>query len=345
MVECYLHYHPRDPPSNRKSQSSQISSSQQQSLCTNANKIEICSHQLLNPPPIVNPLLRTKNDNNIPEPGSLEAATSFWNHGILCFDMDVVTLQDGTLLASHPSRLAKSTNGAKAEDYTLQEIRDKGATEEAFPLLSTLLDHFATLMKKNGEIKSFSSSPLKSNTGIPQLQGPLVNIDLKGPSLTREHVGDIVNQVHHLGMEKNVIICATELLNGEKGPGIDLLQMLGNDGPMMEKNKKNIPLGLVLRDRVEVDNDTERIKLLIKDKYPNSIQALVPSFKFNHDWFQDVVESAGISLPITAWTVDKKSELRHAIGAGVSAVVSNTPVQLQRILNDMKKECHIALKT
>eukprot|EP00521_Asterionellopsis_glacialis_P007008 CAMPEP_0195281604 /NCGR_PEP_ID=MMETSP0707-20130614/847_1 /TAXON_ID=33640 /ORGANISM="Asterionellopsis glacialis, Strain CCMP134" /LENGTH=408 /DNA_ID=CAMNT_0040340509 /DNA_START=131 /DNA_END=1357 /DNA_ORIENTATION=- len=316
-------------------------------FCSNANKIEICSHQLLNPPELfVHRLGEKKNPNGyVPAPGSLAAATAFWNFGVRCFDMDVVTLQDGTLLASHPSRLAKSTNGAKAEDFTLQQIRKAGADEESFPLLSDLLGHFSSLITKVQESQAFSfdssASSSKSNT-VPQLHGPLINIDLKGPSLTLEHVNGIANQIYKLRMEQHIVICVTALLEGEKGPGIDLLQVLSNtSADDLNMPNKVVPLGLVLRDRAELDNDTERINLLVKKTYPKSIQALVASFKFDSDWFQRLGdEKSGLGLPIIAWTVDAKSELTHAIDVGVSAVVSNTPVQLQTTLDGMRKQCH-----
>jgi len=100
-----------------------------------SNRPLVCSHQLLNPPP--RPVKRKqeedKNENDyvdsdgmgnstgiVPD-GSLEAMTLFWEDAnITCYDIDVVVLKDGSLLASHPNRLRaaliKSTSTSTTPD-------------------------------------------------------------------------------------------------------------------------------------------------------------------------------------------------------------------------------------
>ena len=230
--------------------------------CSNLKRIKICSHQILNAPGSVSD-------------GSLQAMTSLWNEGIHCFDVDAVTLKSGELLATHPSRFAariqeydtKQSN-IKPQDFTLEDARKAGVSEDAFPLLDTLFHHYAALVKQQGS--SFFSEQ-KQNS----LQGPLLNIDLKGPHLTESHLQSIQKSVKNLGIQNNVAIVATSLEDGQLGPGVDILQYFGQSN--------DIPLGLVLRDRETQDWDMDHIQSIVKQN--QAIQLFVPSFKFKISWF------------------------------------------------------------
>jgi hypothetical protein len=300
------------------------------SMCRNADKMEICSHQILHaPPPLMGFFSSPSSSRSPPPDGSLKAMKSLWDvGGIRCFDVDVVTLQDGTLLASHPSRFASAVGHTKTPaEYTLAQAREEGADEVGFPILKNVLEMFASLVKTNGEGSFFHDNGGLSGMGIPQLFGPLLNLDLKGPNLSTQHLRGIEDVVESLGIAENVAICATALGKDEVGPGIDILRVLGG---VDEK----LPLGLVLRDRVETDKDFERVQALVQS-HP-AIKSLVPSNKFDTSYFDNV---ATLGMAVTAWTVDDESELVHAIKGGLSAVVSNYPMELSEKLREFRRRC------
>jgi hypothetical protein len=64
-------------------------------------------------------------------------------------------LADGTLVASHPGRLAEAVGGADASKLTLDAARDAGADDVAFPVVEDLMRHFASL--SSGGSSSVSS--------------------------------------------------------------------------------------------------------------------------------------------------------------------------------------------
>lgn len=66
-----------------------------------------------------------------PPDGSLAAMDAFWSEGVTCFDVDVVVLGDGALVASHPARLAGATGGADPAALTLHAVRDLGGAESS----------------------------------------------------------------------------------------------------------------------------------------------------------------------------------------------------------------------
>lgn len=281
--------------------------------CSYLERMTICSHQLLNAP-------RSAVD------GSLEAMTLLWEAGIRCFDVDAVTLKSGELLASHPSRFAKGTqqSNKEAEEFTLEEARQTGANETAFPLLDELLMHYSKLIATN--------SPRFSQEGDPKRRlGPLLNIDLKGPNLTKSHLQSIQETITKLKIQSNVAIVATSLNDGEVGPGVDILDYLGHG---------DVPLGLVLRDREKQDWDINRIHTIVNQN--PGIRLFVPSYKFKTSWFKKVQQDYS-TLPIVGWTVDDKEALIHAVQGGLAAVVSNYPMTLARSLGDLLKqeECNM----
>ena len=280
--------------------------------CSDLERMTICSHQLLNAP----------RSGNIPAvDGSLEAMTLLWEAGIRCFDVDAVTLKSGELLASHPSRFAKGTqqSNKKAEEFTLEEARQTGANKTAFPLLDTLLMHYSKLIATN--------SPRFSQEGDPKRRlGPLLNIDLKGPNLTKSHLQSIQETITKLKIQSNVAIVATSLNDGEVGPGVDILDYLGHG---------DVPLGLVLRDREKQDWDINRIHTIVNQN--PGIRLFVPSYKFKTSWFKKVQQDYS-TLPIVGWTVDDKEALIHAVQGGLAAVVSNYPMTLARSLGDLLKQ-------
>jgi glycerophosphoryl diester phosphodiesterase len=280
--------------------------------CSNLQNFEICSHQLLNPPP----------GGGVD--GSLKAMTSFWKNGIRCFDVDAVTLKDGTLLASHPSRfaarIASDSKSVKPEDYTLNDAREAGADTDAFPLLDSLLRHYASLVNDNAK-----SPLLAKKSKFNGLPGPLLNLDLKGPNLTAKHLQDIQKTVNEVGIRDNVAICVTALKAGEVGPGVDMLQELGR---MPSQGK----LGLVLRDRETIDWDIRRIQSIVQEN--KAVQLYVASYKFEPEYFAKLRD-----MPVVVWTVDEEKALLHALKSGVvAAAVSNRPLEVLPILDKLLKE-------
>jgi len=299
-------------------------------FCANANAIQICSHQIINAPPTGR--IGPQATSEPPPDGSSYALEALFQAGITCFDIDVMTLKDGTLLAAHPTRFtARVGNKKKVEDYTLAEARKAGADEVGFPILKDTLGNFATLRRKSkGE--PFYSKDTKggaSSGGIPALQGPLLNIDLKGPNLTKQHLKEIEDLLKKRHITDNVALCATALDDGEEGPGIDMLEAFGN------AEQHSTVFGLVLRDLVEKDRDVDRIKGIL-DKY-TGIKTFVPSYKFSSDFFSDLSKQ---KLPVTAWTVDDEAGLIDAVQKGLSAVISNHPIQLRKkLFRIQRQEC------
>lgn len=283
------------------------------SICSTLQQFEICSHQLLNPP----------SSGGVD--GSLEAMTSFWENGIRCFDVDAVTLKDGTLLAAHPSRFASKiesgSQSVKPEDYTLQEARQAGADTDAFPVLDSLLRHYASLVQDS------ANNPLVTKASKRNgLSGPLLNLDLKGPNLTAEHLQEIQKTVNDVRILDNVAICVTALKEGEIGPGVDMLKELGH---MPSQGR----LGLVLRDRETIDWDIPRLQSIVSEN--QAVQLYVASHKFEPEYFFKLRD-----MPVVVWTVDDKSALQHALQSGVAAAVSNHPMQLLPILHQHLRDAN-----
>eukprot|EP00980_Cylindrotheca_fusiformis_P001403 scaffold345_cov134-Cylindrotheca_fusiformis.AAC.14 len=276
--------------------------------CSKLQQFEICSHQLLNPP----------SGGGVD--GSLKAMTSLWKSGIRCFDVDTVTLKDGTQLASHPSRFSArigDSKSAKPEDYTLQEAREAGADAEAFPVLETLLRHYSSLVKEN-------TTTTSDNFKRKRLPGPLLNLDLKGPKLTAGHLQVIQETVNGFDIRDNVAICVTALKNGDVGPGVDMLKELG-------RTPSEGILGLVLRDQETSDWDVSRIRSIVEDN--KAVRLYVASYKFEPPYFAKLKD-----MPVVVWTVDDKDSLLHSVQSGVAAAVSNHPMQLLLTLNQILDE-------
>lgn len=282
------------------------------SLCD----IRVCSHQLLNAP---------KTDGLLPKDGSIQAMDALWQAGIHCFDIDSVTLKDGTLLAAHPKRFAaavetNSIHDATApEEFTLKEARNAGVDEIGFPLLKDALIHFGSLVKRAQR----NQSELSLSEGRP-----LLNLDLKGPNLTMQHIINLEQIAKENDILQYVVICATALGSNDVGPGIDLLQLLG------VKRNNSLKIGLVLRDRVDEDNDLERVFRLI-NQY-SAVELIVPSNNFYVQYFHSLKSA---QKPISSWTVDDEGGLMHAVESGLDAIISNHPIQLNSKLGSMKGSC------
>lgn len=282
------------------------------SLCD----IRVCSHQLLNAP---------KTNGLLPKDGSIQAMDALWQAGIHCFDIDIVTLKDGTLLTAHPKRFAaavetNSIHDATApEEFTLKEARNAGVDEIGFPLLKDALIHFGSLVTRAQD----NQSELSLSEGRP-----LLNLDLKGPNLTIDHIINLEKMAKQNDILQYVVICATALGSNDIGPGIDLLSLLG------EKRNNSLKIGLVLRDRVEEDNDLERVHRLI-DQYP-AVELIAPSNNFNVQYFHSLKSA---QKPISSWTVDDEGGLLHAVESGLDAIISNHPIQLNSKLGSMKRTC------
>lgn len=298
-----------------------------QSSCPNAEKIQICSHQILNVPAMG--LLGFKS----PPDGSVRAMELLWDAGIHCFDIDAITLRDGSLLASHPSRFAAAVGHTKVETFTLDQSRRDGADDAGFPLLHDILKAFSALVKRDGAEGSFYRASRSSDESqdFPRLDGPWLNIDLKGPHLTTEHLRNLTEYVEgELGIGEHVSLCVTALEDNEKGPGVDILRAIGGG----DEQETRVPLGLTLRDLVENDGDANRVRSLVT-KYP-AIKVLVPSNKFDTSYFNSI---AAFGMPVVSWTVDEESGLIKAIKEGLSGIISNDPIDLSEKLRILRQQC------
>ncbi len=355
----------------------------------------VCSHQILNPPPLKPSSSNDSQEQQTsPLDGSLDGMTALFQNGVHCFDIDVVTLSDGTLLASHPSRLKQAIQEGKGNnattdqeivitDYTLQSLSQSldlqkynnpkntirgstlstiGSTSSPFPSFDEqLLPHFAELVR--GIPGAFSKH--EASSAFPwALRGPLLNIDLKqGPHLTTEKVLELAQRIHDLQLEDYVAVCVMD--NGAGGAqhqdhddDVDLLQILHEHNTIRKEHqtttKSIIPLTLVLRDLVPQDANVDNIRYLVETVYPQSIKALVPSFKFPLEWFQNIRKSKDETtktnsmtnelwrLPMTVWTIDTKADYDAVTSLTAttadnkkndkipmaSAVVANSPMEL-----------------
>ena len=138
------------------------------------------------------------------------------------------------------------------------------------------------------------------------------------------------------GILENVVLCATALEENEVGPGFDLLREFG-------ERKESLLIGLTLRDLVAQDTDIGRVQSLL-ERYP-AIQLLVPSNKFSSEYFDEMKK---FQKPKTSWTVDTEDGLLHAMKGDLSAIISNHPIEMNEVLQSMKKrggQCEQRLKS
>ncbi|KAG7340663.1 hypothetical protein IV203_024206 [Nitzschia inconspicua] len=297
---------------------------------------QVCSHQLLNAP---------TRHGDAPIDGSLPAMKAFWDIGVTCFDVDVITLQDGTLLATHPRRLASMLSRklpvvveeSQVHQWNISMIRDtlgEEVVDVTFPLLDVqLLPQYAQLIEGSPAFFEPTDPQPHDNRYPTKLTAPLLNLDLKqGPYLTEERLMHIVHSIANLQLESNVAICVTELTEHEKLSALDMLDILHRHnlqvitGVSDSIKQKPIPLGLVLRDRAEEDQNVERIRQIVQNHKPHSIQLLVPSFRFESSWYQEIAATPVLSrLPMTVWTVDEPDEYSYALKMNVTAIIANRP--------------------
>ncbi|KAL3944937.1 MAG: hypothetical protein SGBAC_000971 [Bacillariaceae sp.] len=245
--------------------------------------------------------------------------TAFWNHGIRCFDIDVVNTKDGQLIAAHPAILGPKIkpNDSKTPfdpaAFTLEEMRRMGADEEGHPLLNTVLKHYSTLINTDATTRK----PYFTENS-EYIQGSLFHLDLKGPNLTSKDVNDVTAKLLELEIQKNVAVCAGALKDGEVGPGYDMLKHLG-------QNPSTGTMSLVLRDREENDRNVDMVHDIVQKN--KAIRSYASSYKFDKEFFLKIR-----GLPIITWTIDDEKTLIYSIESGAAGVVSNHPMQLQKTL-------------
>ncbi|CAJ1954314.1 unnamed protein product [Cylindrotheca closterium] len=277
--------------------------------CSILKQFQICSHRLLEPP-----------DNTVA--GSMAAMTAFWNRGIRCFDIDSVTTKDSQLIAAHPEILGpKISPNSKSFDpasFTLEDMRSLGADEEGFPVLITVLEHYASLINSDETTKI----PYFSENS-QYVRGSLFHLDLKGPNLTPKHLDHIQDKLLELGIQNNVAICAGVLKDGDVGPGFDMLKHLG-------RNASRGSMCLVLRDREERDRNVAMVHDVVNNN--EAIRSYASSYKFEKEFFSQLR-----GMPIITWTIDNEETLTYSIESGAAGVVTNHPMKLQKMLQDWIK--------
>lgn len=295
------------------------------------NYPQICSHQLLN-------AKEGHGDGELnTEDGSLSAMTFLFNAGIHCFDIDAVTTKDGILLATHPRRLAVATSQQLLVDnpnfYTLHEIREAGASANAFPELLSVINHYASLIR--GQPPFYIEDAVDSNDGLTNsLHGPLLTLDWKFPSVVDDQQRQLLHErmkpiarnliklVHSLGIQRNFVLAVSV-----DSALWDLIQDVMNEQvDDSHQHHQKILLGLVLRDLVVEDRNLKRVQSVL-ERHSNSFRCVVPSLKFDPTWYQQLI-AYDSELPITAWTVDTWQEYEHAMKMGVSSIIANHPFQI-----------------
>jgi glycerophosphoryl diester phosphodiesterase len=348
---------------------------QQQQQQPQKYRPQVCSHQLLNPPT----QSLSSSSSSQPVDGSLQAMTALWLSGVACFDIDVVTLPDGSLVASHPYRLlsaiaakdATTTTTVTTADATildqfttLESLRQAGAETQAFPLLDTdLLPHYARLVEGLSPFyrKAHTMHSESQFQFQPQmLQGPLLNLDLKqGPHMTESRLMALVERIFDLHLQDYVGICVTPLDSkdddGSRNGQLDMLGILHRYNMQQQQATSNatnsdatttiaktIPLGLVLRDRVERDQDVSWIEQIVRD-HAGSIRLLVASVKFPPSWYEQIHDPHLLvgSLPLTAWTIDQEDDYELASNLNASAVVANRPMKFMVRFTQDENAVHI----
>ena len=243
--------------------------------------------------------------------------TAFWNRGIRCFDIDSVTTKDGQLIAAHPMvlgpRISPNSKNFDPSAYSLEDMRRLGADEEGYPILDTILDHYASLVNSDEttRIPYFSESS-------EYVQGSLFHLDLKGPNLTAKHMNDVQDKLLELGIQNNVAVCAGVLRDGDVGPGFDILKHLG-------QSPSKSSVCLVLRDIDENDQNVDRLYGIIQKN--KAIRSIASSYKFEKDFFSKIR-----GMPIITWTIDKEETLTYSIECGAAGVVTNHPMKLHDML-------------
>lgn len=278
--------------------------------CSILKQFQICSHRLLEPP-----------DNAMP--GSLKAMTAFWNGGIRCFDIDAVTTKDKQLIAAHAAilgpKISPNSDSFDPASFTLEEMRRLGADEEGHPILNVVLEHYASLVNSDAttRIPYFSENS-------EYVQGSLFHLDLKGPNLTSKHLNDVQGKLLELGIQSNVAICAGVLKDGEVGPGFDILKHLG-------QNPSRANMCLVLRDREERDRNVAMVRDIVKKN--KSIRSYASSYKFESEFFSKLR-----GMPIITWTIDNEETLTYSIESGAAGVVTNHPMNLQKMVQHWIKD-------
>ncbi|KAG7373348.1 hypothetical protein IV203_034072 [Nitzschia inconspicua] len=237
---------------------------------------QVCSHQSLNAP--------TRHGDS-PIDGSPPAMKTFWDIGVTCFYVDVLTLQDGTLLATHPRRLA-----------SMLSRKSPVVVEESLEC----------------------AYGISLGSGIPTRQSlpDQVNLNLvlkQGPYLTEERLLHIVHSIANLQLESNVAICVTdcELQEHEKLSALDMLDILHR----------------------------HNLQVITSNHKPQSIQLLVPSFRFESSWYHEIAATPVLwRLPMTVWTVDKTDDYRYALKRNVTAIIANRPTDYSGSEKDVPVE-------
>ena len=165
------------------------------------------------------------------------------------------------------------------------------------------------------------------------LHGPLLNLDLKqGPYLTKERLLKIVDTILELEIENNIAICVTPLSEEDEektnsnDQQLDMLSILHEYNMKQQQNGRIIPLGLVLRDLIQVDQDVIRIHKLVTQDHPGSIKLLVPSYKFSETWYRQIYSILPSNIPITVWTINTQSDYEYSKSMNVSAIIANHPM-------------------
>ena len=331
----------------------------------------VCSHQLLNPPSFLpgQEDIHGNTATGVSPDGSLDAMTAFWVNGsVQCFDIDVVVLSDGNMLASHPRRLTAAIMdqrvGGKSKDekFVLEELsldsirKTLGLSGEdnsasPFPIFDTeVLPHYKRMVRGIPVAQSSKSNALLQSPW--DLKGPMLFIDLKqGPYLTEQRLMKLVKQIHALELEDYITICVSVI--PPNSDSLDVLNILHRYNT--KSAPKSIPLGLVLRDLVSEDTQIGLVRKTVED-YSESIKALIPSFKFAKDWYKEIRDPNGSNknsirssknvlwrLPMSVWTIDSKDDYQYVSSLTtttknsdgndilvpmVSAVVANRPMEI-----------------
>lgn len=274
-----------------------------------------------------------------PVDGSLDAMEAMWVEGMTCFDVDVVALADGVLLAAHPGRLAAALAEEAGDGdavvvdpstLTLDAVRAAGASSVAFPLLEDVMRRFASIIQRYPPEDEPAPAPPAGGTvasdasrGAPVSTGPVLGLDLKGRALEANVVRGIMPLAVRLGIDENLLVYVWG--TGEEDKGHDVFRMLREEYP-------RVPVGLGLRDREEVHWRLERLE----DEALRGIAALVPSSKFDDEWFAAAVDSG---RRVLAWVVDDEDALVRAVERRISAFITNDPGRMINSLRGLYRGC------
>uniref|UniRef100_A0A7S2Z018 Glycerophosphodiester phosphodiesterase n=1 Tax=Pycnococcus provasolii TaxID=41880 RepID=A0A7S2Z018_9CHLO len=250
--------------------------------------------------------------------GASQTLALFSRANVTCFDVDVVKTADDFLIQAHPSRYLKCCGLAQkdVERLNLQEVRQRGASDTAFPLLETTLKAFAN-------IPASAAPP------------PFVMLDVKTPGFksqtlalqTAERLGVLSRTM--LYTEADASARARPHLVPEQDVSDEFLRLLAaSAGASCAGRDRNSPLAPNVNSGAARREANAMLRWKANDELRRPIcDTMSISYKLNSAAVDAFVQSKRMTI---TWVVDDDDAIARASALGVSALISNIPLQTLR---------------